>query len=99
MSRTKEDKPKKIPKFRNEQEAGEFWDTHSPLDYPGEFEEVEVHFHRPLFKYELTVTLSTETFDELKQAAQEKGIGPTDLVQVWILEQLKKQKSSNSTIA
>jgi hypothetical protein len=30
----------KVPKFKNAQEEGEFWETHSPLDFPDEFEEV-----------------------------------------------------------
>lgn len=98
MARTKKDKPEKIPEFRNEQEAGEFWDTHSPLDFPGEFEEVEVHFTRDMFKNELILLLGIDTFDELRQAAKEKGVEPSDLVQTWIVEQLEKRKSANSTI-
>lgn len=34
----------KIPKFKNEDEERNFWDTHSPLDYPGEFVEVKEPF-------------------------------------------------------
>ena len=35
---------KVIPKFRTEEEEARFWDTHSPLDYPGEFSEVKEPF-------------------------------------------------------
>jgi len=35
---------KVIPKFRTEGEEARFWDTHSPLDYPGEFTEVKEPF-------------------------------------------------------
>ena len=31
----------RIPSFANEQEAAAFWDNHSPLDFPDDFEEVE----------------------------------------------------------
>jgi predicted RNA polymerase sigma factor len=30
-----------IPKFRTHEEQADFWDTHSPEDFPGEFEEVD----------------------------------------------------------
>jgi len=35
---------KVIPKFKSEEEEARFWDTHSPLDYPGEFDEVKEPF-------------------------------------------------------
>ena len=35
---------KVIPKFRTEEEEARFWDTHSPLDYPGDFTEVKEPF-------------------------------------------------------
>ncbi len=34
-------KKKKLPKFKSEEEETHFWDTHSPLDYPGEFVDVK----------------------------------------------------------
>ncbi len=34
---------KVIPEFKTEEEA-RFWDTHSPLDYPGEFTAVKGPF-------------------------------------------------------
>ena len=35
---------KVIPKFKTEEEEACFWDTHSPLDYPGEFVDVKEPF-------------------------------------------------------
>lgn len=31
---------KKLPKFKSEKQIAGFWDSHSPLDYPGEFTDV-----------------------------------------------------------
>lgn len=31
-----------VPRFASEEEAAAFWDTHSPFDFPGEFEEIEI---------------------------------------------------------
>lgn len=98
MAQQKETQPKKVPKFRSEQEAAEFWDTHSPLDYPEEFKEVQVSFDRPLIKRGLTIKLSEETIEELRSIANHQGIGPSTLVRMWILERLgEKEESSTKT--
>lgn len=34
----------KLPKFKDENEEREFWSTHSPLDFPEEFEETDIQF-------------------------------------------------------
>lgn len=46
-TRTKRTSPT-IPAFRSHEEEAEFWDTHSPLDFPEEFEDVDVKFATPL---------------------------------------------------
>lgn len=78
-----------LPKLNDEIAAGEFWDTHSPLDYAGQFEEVEVTFQRPTLKRGLTIKLEADTIQQLRKLASEKGIGPTTLVRMWILDRLK----------
>jgi len=35
---------KKLPKFKTEKEEAIFWSTHSPLDYPDEFYDIEELF-------------------------------------------------------
>lgn len=80
---------RQLPHFQNEQEAAAFWDSHSPLDYPEEFREAEVKFARPLIKKGLTVKLSEDTLIALSKEAQAKGIGPSTLVRMWVLEHLR----------
>jgi CopG antitoxin of type II toxin-antitoxin system len=79
----------RIPTFANEQEAATFWDSHSPLDYPDEFEEVEVTIDRRTRKRSLTVTLDQSTIDRLASIAREQGIGLSTLARMWILEHLR----------
>ena len=38
------EKPTRVPKFKSYEEEAEFWDTHSPEDFPDEFQDVEVEF-------------------------------------------------------
>lgn len=94
MAQQKEAQPTRIPKFNTPEEAGEFWDTHSPEDFPEQFKEVQVKFSRPLIKRGLTIKLDDETIQELRIIAQQKGIGPTTLARIWILEHLKQERGS-----
>jgi predicted flap endonuclease-1-like 5' DNA nuclease len=41
-STTNEGSHHHVPHFSGEREAAAFWDTHSPFDFPGEFEEVAI---------------------------------------------------------
>jgi hypothetical protein len=96
MSQRKEGESRTIPKFRDEAEAAAFWDTHSPLDYPEEFEEVEITFARPVLKRGLTVKLDQATIDELRAIGQEQGVGPSTLARMWILEHLRAEVARRS---
>lgn len=90
MTQRSASKATKLPHFASEAEAGAFWDTHSPEDFPEDFREVEVSFAKPLIKRGLTVKLSEETLAELRQRAEKQGIGPSTLVRMWILERLRR---------
>src|SRR5262249_13560811 len=96
MARPKRTEPRTVPEFADEAEAGVFWDTHSPLDYPDEFQEVQVRFSRPLIKRGLTVKLGEDTLEQLRRVASEKGIGPSTLVRMWILERLREHDPSGA---
>jgi hypothetical protein len=84
---------RRVPRFANEQEAAAFWDTHSPLDYPEEFREVEVKFAKPAIKRGLTVKLDQDTVDQVTALANRQGVGPTTLIRMWVLEHLRAEQS------
>ena len=87
---------RKAPSFKDEAEAAGFWDSHSPLDYPQEFREAQVRFARPLVKRGLTIKLSEATMQQLREIAQEQGLGLSTLVRMWILERLKAAKDKQN---
>ncbi len=95
MAQQKETEKQQIPTFEDEAEAAAFWDTHSPEDYPNQFEEVQARFSRRLIKRGLTIKLSDETVQKLREIAQQKGIGPTTLVRMWVLEHLRSEEQSS----
>ena len=80
----------RIPTFRNRAEEAEFWDTHSFADYWDEFEPVKVRFAKKLSE-PVTMRLDLTTLEELRARAAAKGIGPTTLIRIWILERLQAE--------
>ena len=91
QSTTKQGKSR-IPRFKSVAEAAEFWDTHSLADYEDEFEEVsDVQFvvTRAQPKKGITVRLEEDYLAALRREAQAKGIGPSTLIRMWVLERLR----------
>jgi predicted DNA binding CopG/RHH family protein len=85
-------KPKEpIPEFKSREEEAEFWDTHDFADYWDEWKPVRVRFAKNLSEG-ITVRLDPETLAELRIRAHEKGVGPTTLARMWILEHLREER-------
>ncbi|MEW5989122.1 MAG: CopG family antitoxin [Chloroflexota bacterium] len=85
----------RIPSFKTVEEEAAFWDTHSSVEFEDELEVVtDVIFvkARPR-KRGLTVRLDEDTLTRLAQQAQEKGVGPSTLARMWILERLRRSEN------
>ncbi len=84
----------RIPRFKSVEEEAAFWDTHSLADYEDELEDVtgKVRFvvtgAQP--KKGITVRLEESHLAVLRQEAQAKGIGPSTLIRMWVLERLRE---------
>jgi predicted DNA binding CopG/RHH family protein len=89
------DKKSRIPEFQSVEEEAEFWDTHSFADYWSEMKPVKVRFAKKLSDT-LTIRLDTKSIEEIRELASEQGIGPTTLARMWLLKQIKKEKSNQS---
>lgn len=87
MKKTKNKIISKIPKFANREDEAKFFETHSISDFLDEFTPIKVRFAKNLSEG-LHVRLDTSTLTKLRRKAKEKGIGPTTLVRMWIIEQL-----------
>lgn len=86
------EKAARIPTFSSRDEEAAFWDTHDTTDYESEFKPVKVRFARNLSQ-PLTIRLDPETLAELRERAHEKGIGPTTLARMWLLERLHSKQA------
>jgi predicted DNA binding CopG/RHH family protein len=85
--------PSRIPEFASIEEEAKFWDTHSTADYEDEFKPVRVRFGKRLSSG-VTIRLDPDTLEQLRAVAQERGIGPTTLIRMWVLERLKEKEPS-----
>ncbi|MEX1021481.1 MAG: CopG family antitoxin [Litorilinea sp.] len=81
-----------IPEFASREQEAEFWDTHDFGDYWEETEAVDVKFAKNLTE-NLTVRLSTSALALLRREANEKGVGPSTLARMWIVEHLRRTRA------
>ena len=82
--------PSRIPTFASIEEEAAFWDTHSITDFADELTVItDVRFVKARPKNGLTVRLEPETLAALTERAREKGIAPSALARLWIVERLR----------
>jgi len=74
-----------MPPFTTLEEAN-YWDTHSPVDDIDESTVVAVH--RGQKTETLTIPFDPQDLAALRAQADERGLGPTTLVRMWVLEHL-----------
>ncbi len=91
-SKREPEKKVHIPTFSSLEEEAEFWDTHDTTDYEEEFKPVKVRFAKNL-SHVLALRLDQQTLEELREQARKKGIGPTTLARMWILERLQRPRA------
>ena len=83
----------KVPKFKSAKEEAEFWETHSPLDFPGQFEDVkEPIVDRRGRKKGIYIRIAPEAIELARSIGGELGIGYQTLFRMWIMEGLSRQR-------
>jgi hypothetical protein len=91
MKHAKNKQSKKVPVFKNRMEEAEFWDAHSPLDYPDYWEDAQVDVEKPLrHEIVLSVRLDETTVNRMEELARHRHIGKSTLARMLILEGLEK---------
>ena len=94
MTGKEQERPKvtrsRIPIFKTIEEEAAFWDTRSSEEFADELIPVEnVKFVKARSKKALTVRFDEDMFEEFAREAREKGIGPSTLARMVILEHLR----------
>ena len=88
INKTGDKRKSRIPEFSSYNEEAKWWETHNLVDYQDEFKTVKARFAKNLSEG-LHIRLDPDALIELRNEAKEKGIGPTTLARMWILEQLR----------
>ncbi len=91
----------KIPKFKTDKEEAEFWDAHCAVDFLDEFLEVEEpielsdrlrkEIRKKSKRTKISLRVNPEHIKLAKILAKSKGIPYQTLVQMWIVEGLKRE--------
>jgi predicted DNA binding CopG/RHH family protein len=82
---------KKIPKFKTDEEAVRFWETHGFQDYCKDAKEAGIKFiRRP--KKTVAVRLDPDDIKSVEKIAEHKGLSYTSLLRMWIKEHLAKEE-------
>lgn len=99
ITKVKKGTIKPIKPFKTLEEEADFWDTHSVLDEINEG--TLVGFHQAKKTNTITLRIDPKTLQKLRESAFYKGVGPTTLVRMWIMEKLKSVpgKSKQSEIS
>ena len=98
MTKKEQQRESRIPEFASREEEAEWFDTHDMADYQDEFKTVRAHFAKNLSEG-ITIRLDSETLEQLRSRAHTKGIGPTTLARMWLLEHLAElqEKEGHAT--
>jgi predicted DNA binding CopG/RHH family protein len=81
---------KKIPVFKTDKEAAEFWEKHSFEDYYKDTKAAEIRFVKKP-KKSITIRLDPEDIKSVIQIADQKGLSYTSLLRMWIKDHLVKE--------
>lgn len=80
-------RPKPIKPFKTLDEEAEFWDTHD-ISELGKVPLMKLPLLEPEKEEVLSVRVQRSVKERLTKMARRRGIGPTTLARMWILERL-----------
>ena len=82
--------PKKISKFKSDEEAARFWETHRFDDYGKDTKDAEIRFiKRP--KKTVALRLDPDDIKSVEKIAERKGLSYTSLLRMWIKDHLARE--------
>ena len=87
MEKNKKKKRDSLPdEFQSLEDAGEFWDTHSSVDYEEYMQ--PAHFEVDLKRHTTEVRVSDELLRNVRKIARRQGVATETLVNLWLQEKV-----------
>ena len=89
-------KPKPIPPFKTLDEEANFWDTHdtSPLMRGEKIPLEKLELIEKEKKEVLVIRIQKSIKKKIEEIAKAKGINPTTLSRMWLIEKLTQTKAN-----
>lgn len=85
-------KQNKIPKFKSLQEEQKFWDTHSILDFPDQFERVEMDFSELKSSTKpITIRLPVSLIYDLKVMSNKRDVPYQSFIKTILADKVKAE--------
>jgi predicted DNA binding CopG/RHH family protein len=81
---------KKIPKFKTQEEAARYWETHSFQEYHKDTKDAEIVFVKKP-KKTIAIRLDPDDIKSVEKIAERKGLSYTSLLRMWIKEHLARE--------
>jgi hypothetical protein len=87
----------RIPAFDSLEEEAAWWDAHDADEVWDELEPVKANVS-PKFLSEpaMSIRLPEIVLEQLRRRADEKGVGPTTLARMWLLERLEQEENTEA---
>lgn len=84
---------KPIPRFKNEDEERDFWDSHDLTDYFDHFKPAKLDLSRlkPSTR-PVTVRLPWSLLDSLKRLANKRDVPYQSLMKIWLAEKVAAEE-------
>ncbi|KKQ24996.1 MAG: hypothetical protein US40_C0004G0034 [Candidatus Roizmanbacteria bacterium GW2011_GWC2_37_13] len=89
-------KPKPMPPFKTLDEEADFWDTHdtSPLMRGEKVALEDLELIEKEKKEVLVIRIQKSIKKKIEEIAKAKGINPTTLSRMWLIEKLTQTKAN-----
>lgn len=79
---------KPVEPFATVEEEAEFWDSHSVVEAIAKG--AQVGFRQAKKTNTLTVRFEPADLQQIREEANQRGVGPTTLVRMWVRERLRE---------
>jgi predicted DNA binding CopG/RHH family protein len=82
---------RQIPKFKNEEEEREFWQTHDSTDYINWSKAEKITFSNLKPSVKKSLRLPETMLDELKLLANKRDVPYQSLMKIYLAERIEKE--------
>lgn len=87
-------KIKKVPEFKTIKEEQDFWDTHSVLDFPDQFQQVQMDFSAlKMTTKPITIRLPVSLIYDLKMMSNKRDVPYQSFIKTILADKVKAEYS------